>query len=72
VFDESKVRDSLVAIAVQVNGKLRGEFVMEAGKLPGAIEEQARGLNAEHNWTHGRQIIKLIVVPDRLVNFVVV
>lgn len=71
-FDESKVRDSLVTIAVQVNGKLRGEFVMEAGKLPGAIEEQARGLNAEHNWTHGRQIIKLIVVPDRLVNFVVV
>lgn len=69
-FDEAKTRDELVTIAVQVNGKLRGEFVMEAGKLPGAIEDQARGLDAEHNWTHGLQVIKVIVVPDRLVNFV--
>lgn len=70
-FDEDKARDELATIAVQVNGKLRGEFVMESGKLPGAIEEQARGLNAEHNWTRGAQVVKVIVVPDRLVNFVV-
>jgi len=69
-FDEAKTRDELVTIAVQVNGKLRGEFVMEAGRLPGAIEDQARGLDAEHNWTHGAQVVKVIVVPDRLVNFV--
>ncbi len=70
-FDEAKTRDELVTIAVQVNGKLRGEFVMEAGRLPGAIEDRARGLDAEHDWTHGAQVVKVIVVPDRLVNFVV-
>lgn len=71
IFDKDKACDELVTIVVQVNGKLRGEFVMETGKLPGAIEDQARALNAEHNWTGERQIIKIIVVPDRLVNFVV-
>lgn len=71
-FDESKVKDLAVTIAVQVNGKLRGEFVMEAGKLPGAIEKEARDQNQSQDWTRGANILKIIVVPDRLVNFVVV
>ncbi len=70
-YDTDKVRDTTVTIAVQVNGKLRGEFIFEAGRLPGALEEEARAQNKQHAWTKGAQIIKVIVVPDRLVNFVV-
>lgn len=71
VYDESLAADSLIMIAVQVNGKLRGEFLFEAGKLPGALEEEARRQNEQHGWTKGAQILKVILVPDRLVNFVV-
>ncbi len=72
MYDAAKIQDITVTIAVQVNGKLRGEFVMEAGKLPGAIEAEAKRLDAIEQWTKSAQVMKVIVVPDRLVNFVVV
>jgi leucyl-tRNA synthetase len=71
VFDAEKTVDDLVTYAVQVNGKLRGEFVTERGRVPGAVEETAREQNATQDWTKGAEIVKVIVVPDRLVNFVV-
>lgn len=71
VFDAEKTVDDLVTYAVQVNGKLRGEFVTERGRVPGAVEETAREQNATQDWTKGSKIVKVIVVPDRLVNFVV-
>lgn len=71
VFDNDKTLDDLVTIAVQVNGKLRGEFVTERGRVPGAIEETAREEDTKQGWTKGVEVIKVIVVPDRLVNFVV-
>lgn len=70
-YQEKLAAESMVTIAVQVNGKLRGEFVYEAGKLPGALEEEARRQDTQHGWTQGLRIIKVITVPDRLVNFVV-
>ena len=71
VYDPELLKEDVVTIAVQVNGKLRGEFMTAAGRVPGAIEETAREENDKHEWTKGAQIIKVIVVPDRLVNFVV-
>lgn len=71
VYDPEQLKEDVVTIAVQVNGKLRGEFITAAGRVPGAIEETAREENDKHDWTKGAQIVKVIVVPDRLVNFVV-
>lgn len=70
-YDKALLKEDVVTIAVQVNGKLRGEFLSAAGRVPGAVEETAREENAKHEWTKGAQIIKVVVVPDRLVNFVV-
>lgn len=70
-YDAELMKEDLVTIAVQVNGKLRGEFVSEAGRVPGAIEESAREHNITHGWTKDAEIAKVIVVPDRLVNFVI-
>ncbi|MEI7818509.1 MAG: class I tRNA ligase family protein [bacterium] len=71
VFDVSLTQDEFVTIAVQVNGKLRGTFMSEAGRVPGAIEKSARDENSKQDWTKGALIIKVIVVPDKIVNFVV-
>lgn len=71
VYDPALLIEDVVTIAVQVNGKLRGEFMTTPGRVPGAIEETAREENAKQGWTKDAQIIKVIVVPDRLVNFVV-
>jgi len=71
VYDDALVQDELLTIAVQVNGKLRGTFVSQAGRVPGAVEQTARDENDTQDWTKGATIIKVIVVPDKLVNFVV-
>lgn len=69
-YDPELVKDDVVTIVVQVNGKLRGEFVVEAGADQKAIETEARIKNDELNWTGDAEIIKAVVVPGRLVNFV--
>ncbi len=70
-YDEKFLKEDVITIAVQVNGKLRGEFITQAGRVPGALEKTAREENQTQDWTKGAEIIKVIVVPDRLVNFVV-
>jgi leucyl-tRNA synthetase len=70
-FDEAKTRVDVVEIIVQINGKVRSKFVSE----PGAGEEAmlAAALADEQVRRHleGKQILKKIVVPGKLVNLVV-
>ncbi len=70
-YDEAKVKDDVVTIVVQVNGKLKAEFVAIAGSDKQELETMARKLDQEKNLTKNGEILKTIVVPNRLVNFVV-
>jgi leucyl-tRNA synthetase len=58
-------------IVVQVNGKVRGHVTVPAGAAQPVVEAAARALPAFAEWTTGKTVRKVIVVPDRLVNFVV-
>jgi leucyl-tRNA synthetase len=60
-----------VEIVVQVNGKVRGHITVPVGSTKEAIEAAARALPAFAEWTAGKTVRKVIVVPDKLVNFVV-
>ncbi|MFN0052102.1 MAG: leucine--tRNA ligase [Planctomycetales bacterium] len=71
VFDPKILVDSEVEIPVQINGKVRGKVRIPAG-ADQATAQQAAGADpkvAEH--LAGRQIAKVIYVPDRLLNLVV-
>lgn len=70
-YDPELVKDDVVTIVVQVNGKLKGEFVVETGVSQAELEDQAKELNQKEQWTHNKEIVKTVVVPNRLVNFVV-
>ena len=70
-YDEAKTVDSMVEIAVQINGKLRGVVMCpkdatkeEALSLAKADEKVAAALE-------GKTLIKEIVVPGKIVNLVV-
>jgi leucyl-tRNA synthetase len=67
-YDEAWLKASTVEIPVQVNGKLRGKAQVAADADRDAIEGAAREVVAEH--LEGT-IRKVVVVPGRLVNFVV-
>ena len=68
-YDASMLKDDIVRIAVQINGKTRGEAAVAADADNAAFEAAAREAVAER--LTGAKILRTIVVPGRLVNFVV-
>ena len=71
VHDEEKAREDSVTIAVQVNGKLRDTILVGRDSAEDAVI--AAAMEAEKVKPHldGKQIVKRIVVPNRIVNIVV-
>jgi len=70
VYDNALISDDVVSIAVQVNGKLKGvlgdiEPNMNEDTLKDIAKKQV------NRFIGNREIIKVIVVKNRLVNFVV-
>ncbi|HKG12126.1 MAG TPA: leucine--tRNA ligase [Pyrinomonadaceae bacterium] len=70
-FDSELTRKDEVEIAVQVNGKLRGRVRVAASATEEATREAALSDERVRAWTEGKQIVKTVVVPGRLVNVVV-
>ena len=58
-------------IVVMVNGKLRGKFKAKAGTSDEILKENALNDDGVKKFTDGKEIVKCIVVKDKLVNFVV-
>ncbi len=67
--DPALLVDDEVEVAVQVNGKLRARARVAREAPRDALEAAAREAAAEH--LEGVHVVKAVVVPGRLVNFVV-
>lgn len=70
--DEELAKDSEVTIAVQVNGKLRDTISVAADSDEEAIKSLALESVRVKPYTDDKEIKKVIVIPGRLVNIVVV
>ncbi len=70
-WDDGLAQEIEKVIAVQVNGKLRGTFSAPAGLGKGKLEEKAFQVESVKKFIEGKNIKKVIVVPDRIVNVVV-
>ncbi|MDF2461180.1 MAG: leuS [Candidatus Saccharibacteria bacterium] len=70
-YDPELIKDDVVTVAVQVNGKLRGQVLVAADATEEEVKEVAKADDNVAKHLHGVQIIKTIVVPRKLVNFVV-
>ena len=70
-FDPALVAADIVTVAVQVNGKLRGE--VEVPVAAGEAEVRALAEAEERVKAHltGKTVRKVVFVPRRLINFVV-
>ncbi len=71
VYDEALTLDEEKEIVVQVNGKIRERFLTASGSDENVLKEKALGLAKVSEWIGGREIVKVIVVKDKLVNIVV-
>ena len=70
-FDESKTVASTVDMAVQVNGKLKGTVTMPADSAEADVVQAALAVEKVAKAVEGMQVVKTILVKNRLVNLIV-
>jgi len=70
-YDEAMIQEDTVEVPGQVNGKLRGRVVVPADTDRDALEAAARRDSRIAELLEGKKIVKTVVVPGRMVNFVV-
>ena len=70
-FDPELAREDGAEVVVQVNGKLRARVFAPFGASKAELEARALGDDKVKALLEGKQVVKTIVVPDKLVNFVV-
>lgn len=68
-FDLALAAADEVELAVQINGKVKTRITVAADAAEETIRETA--LEAVSKATEGKNVVKVIVIPDRLVNIVV-
>ena len=67
----SKVKKLIDTQSIQVNGKLRGNIEVSHDIDEKTLISNASDINSVKKYLEGKEIVKKIVVPGRLVNFVV-
>jgi leucyl-tRNA synthetase len=69
-WDEGLAADEVVTVVVQVNGKLRDRLEVAVGAERGEVLAAARAMQNTGRFLEGKQVVKEIYVPGKLVNFV--
>jgi leucyl-tRNA synthetase len=69
-YDPELIKEAEVEIAVQIMGKVRARVVVPAGADKDAIEAAARADEKVQSLLAGKKVVKVIVAPGRLINFV--
>lgn len=70
-YDEAKLVADTITIIAQVNGKLRGRIEVPAGISKEEMQELALTNENVQNFIANKEIVKVIVVPGKLVNIVI-
>ena len=70
-FDEAKIAEAEIEVPVQVNGKLKAKIKVPAEADNATIEAAAKQNETIAGNLEGKMVVKVVVVPGRLVNFVV-
>jgi leucyl-tRNA synthetase len=70
-YDPTALVTDEITLVIQINGKKRGDLVVPATNDKVQLEKYARESEAAQRYIEGKEIKKVIVVPGKLVNFVV-
>jgi leucyl-tRNA synthetase len=71
-LDESALVADEITLVIQIMGKTRGTIQVPAASDKAALEQYARESEVAQRYIAGKTVKKVIVVPGKLVNFVVV
>ena len=70
-YEESALVVDEVEVAVQVNGKVRDKLTVSVSLSKEELEAAAKTLPRVQEFTEGKTVVKVIVVPKKLINIVV-
>ncbi|MDY3971678.1 MAG: leucine--tRNA ligase [Clostridia bacterium] len=70
-FDEEKTVDDEIEIVVQINGKIKDKLMIPAGLDKDGTQEAAMNTDKIKGLIEGKNVVKVIAVPGKLVNIVV-
>ena len=70
-FNEDYCKDDKKTIVVMVNGKLRGKFQAATGESEENLVSEAKKAEGVAKFLEGHEIVKKVVIKDKLVNFVI-
>ncbi|MCU1347880.1 MAG: leucyl-tRNA synthetase, partial [Acidobacteria bacterium] len=69
--DPALMQESAVTIVVQVNGKLRGQIEVPHPPVESAVWTAVDANEKVQQWLTGKEVVKRVYVPGKLVNIVV-
>ncbi len=70
-FDESKLQDDSVSIAIQVNGKTREVLSLSSDVSEEEVKAAAAALPGIQKWIAGKEFKRVIYVKNRILNLIV-
>ncbi len=70
-YDEKFMAEAKIILAIQVNGKFRDQIEVGRGITKGKTEELALKSEKVAKWLMGKEIKKMIFIPNRLLNIVI-
>ncbi|OHA87834.1 MAG: leucine--tRNA ligase [Candidatus Zambryskibacteria bacterium RIFCSPLOWO2_01_FULL_39_39] len=69
--DLSKIKEEKVIIVVQINGKIRAQFEAEPNPTEDKVRKKALSLPEVQKWLDGKEVRKIIFVPNKIINLVI-
>ncbi|MBV9572621.1 MAG: class I tRNA ligase family protein, partial [Acidobacteriales bacterium] len=70
-YDAALAKEEEIEIPVQINGKLKSRIVIATGSSDDLIRNHALSDEKVKSALDGKQIVKVVIVPGKLVNLVV-
>ncbi|RKX75296.1 MAG: leucine--tRNA ligase [Spirochaetes bacterium] len=69
-WKEELTIDEVVTVVIQINGKVRSRILLPVGTPEEEMKDKALAVDRIKELIDGKQIVKIITVPDKLVNIV--
>ena len=70
-YDIKKVKDDTYEMVVQVNGKVRGKIEIDVNTSKEEMENLSMNIENVQRFIHNKEIVKIVVIPKKLVNIVI-
>ena len=71
-YDESKISSAAKALPIQINGKVRAQVIVLDGESNNELQSRIMEISDVQKWTEGKEVKKLIHVPGKIINLVVI